>query len=136
MEPSPPTPEERKVAFWAHLAPGIIDIVCFVTMLCWLPPLIIYLTKRDDSAFIGFHALQSLLFQCVVLVINVVFMLMFLVGFCFVLPLGLLINVGAFVYALIVGLRAQSGEWFEYLLLGELARKTVLGPPSGGATPA
>ena len=131
-ESSAGTPNpDHNLAMWAHLAGGILDLLCIVAMLAWVPPLIIYLTNKDKSRFVAFHALQALIFQLVVVVINFLLWIPGMIGLFFITaPLGFLINIGAFVYALLIALKAKDGQWAEYVVIGEFVRKQH-GPQAG-----
>jgi uncharacterized membrane protein len=136
-----PTPDERSFALLAHLLQIIAG---------WLGALIIFLVKRD-SRFVSFHALQVLFLQIAHLA------LMMLVGLsCFFLffvvaiaprshvpsPLPLLIFpifllgwagpwIAIVVMGIVYGTKANQGEWVEYPVVGELARKVLHIGPGG-----
>lgn len=57
------TKEERDMAFYAHLTPLVNLLTGFGGLIA---AGVIYLTWREKSDFVRFHALQSLLFQAVV----------------------------------------------------------------------
>lgn len=107
--------EEKTMAMLAHLL-GIFT--------SFLGPLIIYLLKRD-SKFVAFHSLQALFFQLGVLVVSSIASLLtaVLIG-CLLLPL---IWIGALVYVIIATVRSYNGEWFEYWLVGQWARRMIGG---------
>jgi len=91
-----------------------------------LAPLVIFFLKRDESKFVAFHALQTVYFQAAVLLIYA-FSFLTLPTCMRLLGISLVIIgfVGSFVYTIYIALRAYSGEWAEFLLLGQLARNTM-----------
>ena len=116
---------------WAHLAGAILDLLCIVALLAPVPALIIYLTNKEKSRFVAFHALQALVFQLVVMVINFLLWIPGMLGLFFLtLPLGFLINIAAFIYALVIALKAKDGHWAEYVVIGDFVRKQH-GPEAG-----
>jgi len=124
-----PNPD-NKLAMWAHLAGGILDLTCIVALLAPVPALIIYLTNKDKSRFVAFHALQALIFQLAIMVINFLLWIPGMIGLFFItIPLGFVINIGAFVYALVIALKAKDGQWAEYVVIGDFVRKQH-GPPA------
>lgn len=114
------SPEERSMSTLAH-------ILC---VLGWIGPLIIYLTKKDQSRYIAFHALQALYFQVAWLAISIIgwsivmFLSFFLVGFL-LFPVMLALDVGVRLWSVVGGLKVNKGEWFEYPIAGQMARKQV-----------
>src|SRR3954469_4856066 len=89
------TSDER---MWAMLSHGlaVAGHVFSASTLCWLGPLIIWLTKRQTSRFVAFHALQSLLWQLVIMGILIVgwaivgILCVFLIGFLLLPIMGLI----------------------------------------------
>lgn len=114
----------------------------------WIGPLIIYLIKRE-SRFVGFHALQALLWQIIFTFLYVGgFVLLFVVMFTTVLSMpqgrttgpeqfpvtmfavfGIfwLVVMGCFVITMTLGimfcLKAMRGEWAGYPIIGNWARR-------------
>ncbi len=135
---SPPPPSgtrdpDHKLAMWAHLAGGILDPVCILVFLAWVPPLIIYLTNKDRSRFVAFHALQALIFQLVMAVVSLLLWIPGMLGLFFItVPVGILLSIGAFVYALVTALKAKDGHWAEYIVIGDFVRGKH--GPEGGET--
>jgi uncharacterized Tic20 family protein len=116
------TSDERLWAMLAHLA-GILGYLGGIGQ--YVVPLVIYLSYKDRSQFVAFHALQSLYFQLGVLAAGFAVLaiaLLTCVGGLLALPL----SVGALAYAIVAAIRANQGEWFEYWLVGEWARRQVI----------
>lgn len=119
-----PTSEEKQLAMVSHIGPLVVS---FLTggSLGWVVPLVLYLTKKDGSKFIGFHALQSLVFQIIFAVSAVV---LGLAGFvtCGItwLLLGV-VWVASLVFQIIAAIRANEGQWYALPIAGDFARKTI-----------
>lgn len=120
--PSPLSDDERLWGMLAHLA-GILGYLGGIGQ--YVAPLVIYLVYKDKSSFVAFHALQSLYFQLAVLAATALVVLVTLVtcggGAMLFLPL----SIGALAYTIVAAIRAHQGEWFEYWLVGEWARRQV-----------
>lgn len=95
---TPPSSDEGNLAMMAHLSVFVLPI---------LGPAIVWLLKKDQSRFVGYHALQATLFQLVTAFLST--------ATCGV---GLLL----LVMPLWIGLRAQKGEWAGYPLLESAGR--------------
>jgi uncharacterized membrane protein len=136
-----PTQDERTFALLAHLLQIIAG---------WLGALIILLVRRE-SRFVSFHALQVLLLQLAHFALMVVFGLCgFFIFFLFALaphgqgpspmpflffPMFMLAWFGPWVAIVVMGIvygvRANQGEWAEYPILGQLARRILHHGPGG-----
>jgi len=99
----------------------------------WIAPLVVYLAYKDRSRFVAFHALQSFLFQLLMLAVvvglgsvtAVVGFLTFGLGLIFFLPALLLVGVAELAYVTYAAIKAHNGEPFEYTLVGKVARRIV-----------
>jgi uncharacterized Tic20 family protein len=130
MRPSP-TADERTLAMLAEL----LQLFSW-----WMGPLIIYFVERD-SPFVRLHAMQAVLWQASSAILYMVcfaFMIplatmapksgsggdamsaVFVFGFFAIFALVALAN---FVIAIYYAVKASSGIWAEYPVLGRLARK-------------
>lgn len=123
-------PEERTWAMIAHLG-GIAGLIVGVGQLGWVVPLVLWFVYREKSSFVAFHALQQLLFQLACLAafwiaVGVVTVLTFLVIGVFLWPLVALIPVVPFIWSIVAALKANVGEWYEYPVVGTLARRYTL----------
>ena len=112
----PPAPagfvseEEKSLAMLCHLL-GIFT--------GFLGPLILWLVKKDSSAFIGHHGREALNFQITVFLVmlclgSVTFVLLFFLIGIFIAPLLFVVPVLALVAEIIAAVAAQKGEWFRY----------------------
>ena len=105
-----PSSEERTWAWISHAG----TIVSAMVALAFICPLVIMLTKGNESAFVRRHAVESLNFQ-ISLVIYLVacFVLVFVVvGFFLMIALG----VFALVTIILGTVKAANGEEYRYPL--------------------
>ena len=129
-----PTPDERTMAFLAHLLQVFTGFIA---------PLVIYCVKQD-SRFVKFHALQSLIWQLCYMVVVFGGMIIFFVSmfatvatatagghtsneppvaFFLVVPLiwglAMLGWVANLVLGIMYGIKANRGEWAGYPIIGK-----------------
>lgn len=129
--------EERTWAMLAHLS-ILLNLVSGVLGLA--AALVIYLVYKDRSRYVGYQALQSLVFQAIAwlggsilaLIIGAITsalsgMLIGLLCIPFACVIGL-IPLGALVYGVIGGIECGQGRDFRYWLVGDW----VLGMLTGG----
>lgn len=103
-----PLPSDSKAwAVAAHLSPWV--------GLWFLGPLIIWLIKRDEDAFVEWHARESLNMQISMAIYYVVSVILMLVLIGFVLFFALLIF--GFVVNIIAAIKAANGDWYRYPLI-------------------
>ncbi len=114
-EPRPPPGEisrdDRNMAVLSHLGAFVGYAVPFGNVAV---PLILWLMRREHSAFVGDNARESLNFQLTVCVYAALcFVLMFvLIGFVLILGLA----VFQIVYVVLAALAARRGELYRYPL--------------------
>jgi uncharacterized protein len=77
-----------------------------------LAPLIIWLIKRDEDAFVEEHAREALNFHISVFIYAIicVVLVLVIVG----IFLGIALAIGAFVLTIVAGVKAASGERYRY----------------------
>ena len=113
--------DDRTWAMLGHIA-GLAGYLTGIGQ--YIGPLVIFILYKDKSKFVAFHALQSLFFQLAILVAGLLVVLIAMltcVGGLLAIPL----SIAAIVYPIVVGLKASHGEWHEYWLVGEWARRQV-----------
>lgn len=95
--------DEKTMGMLAHIL-GIV--------LGFLGPLIIWLMKKDESAFVDYHGKESLNFQITLFIAYTVsFLLMFvLIGFL-LFPILFLLQL---IMPIIAGMAANKGEYYKY----------------------
>ena len=104
--PDPVPSDSRGWAAAAHLIPFV--------GLSFVAPLVIWLIKREDDAFVEYHSREALNFQLTLIIY-------FLASFVLILVLiGLLLIIVVGVFALVVmivaGVKAAGGEFYRYPL--------------------
>jgi uncharacterized Tic20 family protein len=116
-EPSPttapgaaPTENERTWGMLAHLS-ALVGLV-FPLVGNILGPLLVWLTKRDQSAFIAAHAREALNFNITVTLAGVVclFLALIFIGFL----LGMALFIAWLVMTLVAAIRASEGAPYHY----------------------
>ncbi len=109
--PASPTPSDvssdsRGWSVAAHLIP--------LLGLSFLGPLVVWLIKRDEDAFVEEHAREALNFQISVLIYGIIS------GFLVILIIGILLLIAlaifAFVFAIVAAIKAANGEPYRYPL--------------------
>lgn len=106
---APPTQDERTWGMLAHLAALTGVVIPFGNVIA---PLVIWLVKRDSSAFIADQAKEALNFNITVLIgaaISFVLMLVF-IGFLLLFALG----IAWLVLTIVAGLKANEGVMYRY----------------------
>jgi len=78
--------EEIIIAATMHLC-------CIIPFLGMMAPLIVCLTKKDRSAFLSFHCLQSILYQATGIIVFIIGMILYTLSF-FVVFIGAFITTG------------------------------------------
>ncbi len=100
----PPTSDERTMALLSHaltLIPGI----------GFLAPLIIFLIKKDESAFVAASAKESLNFQ-ITLYIVIIALFITVIGILLVWIIGIL----ALVLVIVASVKTSEGKLYKYPL--------------------
>jgi uncharacterized protein len=96
----PPTSDERTMAILSHVLTFLAPI---------LAPLIIYLVKKNDSAFVEAHAKESLNFQITVVIICIL-LLVTIIGILFIW----LVAIVALILVIVASIRASEGKLYRY----------------------
>ncbi|MCH5377676.1 MAG: DUF4870 domain-containing protein [Planctomycetes bacterium] len=108
-KPDLEVPPQRQVTgddrMWAALAH--LSILIGLTSI--VGPLVIWLVKRDTSAFVDDQAKEALNFQLSCLIATLA-----TAASCILSPLALVIIVGGIVYGVLAGVEANKGNWYRY----------------------
>ena len=105
-----PSSEERTMAMLAHVGAAAGALIG----LPFLAPLIIYFAKAKESAFIRFHAVESLNLQITSIPVYIVGIILAVVTCgigAFLLPV---IPIGIAVLNVIAGMKANEGQTYSY----------------------
>ena len=96
----PPTNDEKTIALLSH----VLTIVA-----SFLAPLIIYIVKKDESAFVSAHAKESLNFQITVALV-IILLCITIIGILLVWFVG----VASLILVIIATIRASEGKLYKY----------------------
>jgi uncharacterized Tic20 family protein len=105
-----PTPDERTWGMLAHLS----SVVAMLIGLSVIGPLIVWLAKKDTSAWVAHHAREALNFQITMLLVYVA---LIIVGFVscgigwFPIPVAALVNL---VLSIVAAVKANDGVRYTY----------------------
>src|SRR5690606_10544004 len=93
---NPPTSDERTWALFAH----VLGIIC-----CFLPGLVVWLMKKDQSAFIAAHAKQAMVWQISCFVVSLI---LGSIGAMLCMPgvLSIPVFIAVIIYAILGAIRA------------------------------
>jgi uncharacterized protein len=111
--PGFPTTSERNWAVFCHLGGFALYVLPFVLGNV-LVPLVLWLMKRNESAYVDEHGREALNFQISMTIywIGVGLLAWVLIGFLLVVPLAIF----HFVMMVIASVRASQGESYRYPL--------------------
>ncbi len=119
------TPDEKTWAALAHAS--VLLAVLSGGPFGPIAAFIIWLIKKDQSAFVGRQAMQSLIYQLIVVVLAwsmwfiVGLLSIVLVGLCCI-PFALLISLAFVVYGCYAAYECSLGHDFSYWLIGDMIR--------------
>ena len=114
--------DERTWAMVGHLAAlGGLVIPSYGSI---IGPLIVWLVKREESAFVAYHAKQSMWFQIFAAIIVTALALIGLCT-CVTFPLAILAGLGAMAYAIYGAIQVSGGKDFEYYWVGPWVRESA-----------
>ncbi|MBC8126379.1 MAG: DUF4870 domain-containing protein [Gloeobacteraceae cyanobacterium ES-bin-144] len=105
-----PSEEEKSLGMLCHL------LAIFTG---FLGPLVLWLVKKDSSAFVAHHGREALNFQITLLLVMLglgavtVVLMMVVIGFL-LLPLLFVLPILALVAEILAAVSAQKGEWHRY----------------------
>lgn len=118
--PPPALPLEQEDCIWAMAAhiSGPASVVVSAGMLPFLAPLIIWLIKKDDNAFVAEEAKEALNFQITIFVATMVGALVSLLtcglGLVVFVPFVIIVAVASFVLGILAGIQAYGGKPYRY----------------------
>jgi uncharacterized Tic20 family protein len=105
-----PSEEEKTLAMVCHL------LAIFTG---FIGPLILWLAKKDSSAFVAHHGREALNFQLTLLIVimclgSATFVLMFVLIGILLLPVLFVVPILALAAEILAALAAQQGQWYRY----------------------
>jgi len=104
------TEEDKTMAMLCHL------LAIFTG---FLGPLVLWLVKKDQSAYIDHHGRESLNFQITLFIVmfalgSATFILMFVFIGILLIPVLMAVGILALVAEIIAAIAAQNGQWHRY----------------------
>jgi uncharacterized Tic20 family protein len=101
--------QARQLAMFTHLS---AIAASFVGGLTFLGPLIIWLVKKDENAFVAEHAKEALSFNIIMTIIFWVsgFLSIFLIG----IPILIAAGIAWLVLTILAAVKANNGELYHY----------------------
>jgi len=117
------TSDERTWAILAHLS--ILLSIISGGLLGPAAAFAIWLIKKEQSAYVGKQALQSLIYQIAVVVLSLLMWVAIavlsalVVGVCCI-PIGIVIDLAAIGYACYAAYVCSLGQEFKYPLIGDM----------------
>ena len=102
---TPPTADEKNLALLAHIGTFFGGFIV---------PLIVWLVKKDESAFVARHAKESLNFQIslIIYIVASAILMFVLIGFLLVSVLGLF----SLIVRILAAVSASQGQDYNYPL--------------------
>jgi uncharacterized Tic20 family protein len=123
-----PTQDEKTWAALAHAS--ILLALVSGGPLGPIAAFIIWLAKKEESAYIADQAMQSLVYQVAVSVLNWIMWLgigvlsVVVIGICCI-PLGILISLACLVYGVYGAYECSMGRDFRYFLIGDIVMRSA-----------
>jgi len=99
---SMPSGEEKTMAILSH-------ILCLVFVVGLIAPLIIYIIKKDESAFVAAHARESLNFQITILIAAIILFIT-VIGILFLWLLGIISTI----LVIIATIKTSENKLYRY----------------------
>jgi uncharacterized membrane protein len=128
--PTPPPPPTAKSG--TGLDPNVAGFLCYLAG--WITGLIFYLTEKEND-YVRFHAMQSIIFSVGLFVVYIGLVIVqtilsFIpyIGWLISLVLTLawvVVGIGAFVFWIILMIKAYQGERYKLPVLGDMAEKYI-----------
>ena len=114
--------DERTWAMAAHLAALAGFMIPFGNI---LGPLVVWLVKREESAFVAYHAKQSMWFQIITAIALTVLVILAFCTFGLTALLAMGAWLGAVAYAIYGAVQVSGGKDFEYYWVGPWVRRSA-----------
>jgi uncharacterized Tic20 family protein len=98
-----PTQDEKTMALLAHVLTLVTGFIA---------PLVIYLVKKDESAYVRAHAVESLNFQIslAIYMVGAFILMLLLIGFFLLIAIGIV----ALVLVIMATIKASEGKMYHY----------------------
>jgi len=118
--PGAPTKDEKMMAMFIYLSALLLGF--FVGPLAFVGPLVLWLTKRDESKFIDHHGKEVLNFMITMAIVGLgfgvvavpVIFFTFGIGMLIVMPLAMALGIYQLVMTILGAVKANNGEYYEF----------------------
>lgn len=107
----PSTAEERTWGLFAHLS-GLVATA--LSTMGFIGPLIVWLVKKDQSAFVAYHGKEALNFQLNLLIYMLITLAITFATCGLTFPLPMAVGIYGMVMAIIAGIAANKGDLYRY----------------------
>jgi len=107
---SSPTNDEKTMGMLCHLT-GLISII---------GPIIVWLLKKDESAFVDANGKQAINFQLSIIIYSIGSAILLIIGIGLILLLA--IGIFACIMIVVASIKAANGEVFQYPLSLQLIK--------------
>lgn len=118
-----PTAEEKQWALIAHLSAFIGLIIPFGSIIA---PLVVWLIKKDQLAFVNDQAKEALNFNITIGIIGIGLILLtiitFGIGALLAVPVGILVGIAWIVLIIMAAIKANEGEAYRYPFILRLVK--------------
>jgi hypothetical protein len=117
------TSDEKTWAILAHVS--ILLAAITAGLLGPVAAFVIWLVKKDESDYVAKQALQSLIYQIVVVVLSWIMWIaigvlsVFVIGICLI-PIGLLLNLATIGYSCYAAYVCSLGQEFKYPIIWDM----------------
>lgn len=100
--------------------------ICYIGLIaCLIPPVLLFVTKKDESEYIKFHSLQAIGFAVIAVVINFVGMVLGFIPFIGWL-ISLVLGFVVFVWWLMISIQAFQGKNVDIPVVGAFIRQKLM----------
>lgn len=117
---APPPGEQYDTVHGERLWGMLAYMLTFVGTI--IPPIVLYAVKREQSRFVAFHALQSLLLGLANLALMILILHVLPRAFE---PLLAILWIMQLVYTVLAAVKAYDGEWYRIPIIGDWAAAQV-----------
>ncbi len=107
---NPPTNDEKTIGMLCHIT-GLISII---------GPIIVWLLKKDESAFVDANGKQAINFQLSIIIYSIGSAILLIIGIGLILLFA--IGIFAFIMIVVASIKAANGEIFQYPLSLQLLK--------------
>jgi len=107
---NPPTNDEKTFGMLCHLT-GLISII---------GPIIVWLLKKDESAFVDANGKQAINFQLSIIIYTIGSLFLMIIGIGFILLIA--IGIFTFIMVVIASVKAANGVIFQYPITLQLLK--------------